>query len=110
MSTANEKHDWFGQQIGCYLAGGLEEPEKKDFESHADECPGCARELKAIREIGREYPDSGYGGRFYGWLFSDDAKPYNSWGNGSAMRVSPVGFAFDTAADVLKEAARTAEV
>lgn len=64
---------------------------------------------KAVREIGRRYPDAGYGGFFAGWLFSSDPKPYNSWGNGSAMRVSPVGFAFDTVDDVLREAARSAE-
>ncbi len=64
---------------------------------------------RAVREIGRRYPDSGYGGSFSVWLHSPDPKPYNSWGNGSAMRVSPVGFAFDTATEVLSEAARSAE-
>jgi hypothetical protein len=64
---------------------------------------------KAVREIGRRYPNAGYGGFFAGWLRSSDPKPYNSWGNGSAMRVSPVGFAFDSVDDVLSEAARTAE-
>jgi ADP-ribosylglycohydrolase len=39
-----------------------------------------------------------------------ESKPYNSWGNGSAMRVSPVGFAFDTVDEVLREAIKTAEV
>ena len=63
---------------------------------------------KAVLELGRRYPDAGYGGFFAGWLRSDDPQPYNSWGNGSAMRVSPVGFAFDTVEDVLREAARTA--
>jgi len=64
---------------------------------------------KAVLEIGRRYPDSGYGGAFSLWLHSPDPQPYNSWGNGSAMRVSPVGFAFDTVAEVLSEAARSAE-
>jgi ADP-ribosylglycohydrolase len=64
---------------------------------------------KAVLELGRRYPDAGYGGFFQGWLRSPDPKPYNSWGNGSAMRVSPVGFAFETVDDVLHEAARTAE-
>ena len=50
------------------------------------------------------------GGSFIRWLRSNDPKPYNSWGNGSAMRVSPIGFAFDSAELVLQEAARTAEV
>jgi ADP-ribosylglycohydrolase len=64
---------------------------------------------KAVLDIGRRYPHAGYGGFFQGWLHSSDPKPYNSWGNGSAMRVSPVGFAFDSVEDVLREAARTAE-
>ncbi|HSA95672.1 MAG TPA: ADP-ribosylglycohydrolase family protein [Acidobacteriota bacterium] len=64
---------------------------------------------KAALELGRRYPDAGYGGFFAGWLRADDPQPYNSWGNGSAMRVSPVGFAFETVDDVLREAARTAE-
>jgi len=64
----------------------------------------------AIREIGRRYPDAGYGGMFMQWLFSGDPAPYNSWGNGSAMRVSPVGFAFRNEAEVLREAETTAEI
>ena len=61
-------------------------------------------------EIGRRHPHAGYGGSFINWLFSSDPQPYNSWGNGAAMRVSPVGFAFDGIDDVLAEAARTAEI
>ncbi|HPW18777.1 MAG TPA: ADP-ribosylglycohydrolase family protein [Candidatus Aminicenantes bacterium] len=64
---------------------------------------------KSVLEIGRRYPDAGYSGFFASWLFSSDPKPYDSWGNGSAMRVSPVGFAFDSVDDVLREAARSAE-
>lgn len=64
----------------------------------------------AYRRYGRGYPDAGYGGRFYRWLLSEDAGPYNSWGNGAAMRVSPVGFALDTIEGVLAEAARSATV
>jgi len=44
--------------------------------------------VKYMQEIGRNYPDCGYGGRFYGWMFSDEPEPYNSFGNGAAMRVS----------------------
>jgi ADP-ribosylglycohydrolase len=62
------------------------------------------------RDFGRRYPDAGYGGAFFDWLFEADPRPYNSWGNGSAMRVSPVGLAFDTAEDVLREAQRSAAV
>ncbi len=66
--------------------------------------------LQALVEIGRKYPEAGYGGCFLHWLFSDNPKPYNSWGNGSAMRVSPVGFAFTTEDTVLRHAKMTAEV
>ena len=44
-----------------------------------------------MREVGRLYPDSGYGGMFREWIFSDDTGPYNSFGNGAAMRVSACG-------------------
>jgi ADP-ribosylglycohydrolase len=64
----------------------------------------------AYRRYGRAFPNAGYGGTFFGWLFTEDAGPYNSWGNGAAMRVSPVGFARDSVADVLAEAARSAAV
>ncbi len=59
--------------------------------------------------FGRRYPHASYGGGFRRWLRSADPKPYYSFGNGSAMRVSPVGFAFGTVDDVLREAARSAE-
>jgi ADP-ribosylglycohydrolase len=56
------------------------------------------------------HPNVGYGGAFIQWLYSDNPQPYNSWGNGSAMRVSPVGFAFQSEADVLLNAKLTAQV
>lgn len=46
-----------------------------------------------MQEIGRPYPHCGYGGHFFHWIYADDPQPYNSFGNGSAMRVSPCGFA-----------------
>lgn len=64
----------------------------------------------ALKSFGRQYPDAGYGGTFYQWLHAAESRPYNSWGNGSAMRVSPVGFAFSTVEQVLYEAAETALV
>lgn len=64
----------------------------------------------SMRSFGRCYPDAGYGGRFFSWLFDDYAGPYQSWGNGAAMRVSPVGFAFDTEEFVLQEAESSAAV
>jgi len=63
---------------------------------------------RAVWEMGRKYPQAGYGGSFIQWLRSGDPKPYGSWGNGAAMRVSPIGFAFDDADTVLLEATRTA--
>jgi ADP-ribosylglycohydrolase len=62
------------------------------------------------RRFGQAFPDAGYGGTFLGWLLSEHAAPYNSWGNGSAMRVSPEGFALDTVDEALAEAARSATV
>lgn len=56
------------------------------------------------------YPNKGYGGTFYHWALSRFTEPYNSWGNGSAMRVSPVGFAFDTLEEVLVQAERSAAI
>jgi ADP-ribosylglycohydrolase len=64
----------------------------------------------SLKTFGRKYPHAGYGGFFYRWMFSSDSRPYNSWGNGSAMRVSPVGFAFSSLEGVLNEARKSAEV
>jgi ADP-ribosylglycohydrolase len=66
--------------------------------------------LDSVRRIGRRYPRAVYGGSFIRWLHSDDPRPYNSWGNGSAMRVSPVGFAFSTEDEVLRQARMSAEI
>jgi len=65
---------------------------------------------EALKDYGRKFPDAGYGGMFWHWLHTDSMEPYNSFGNGSAMRVSPVGFAFGTLEEVLEEAKRSAEV
>ena len=56
------------------------------------------------------YPQAGYGGSFIRWAGYRRREPYNSWGNGSAMRVSPVGFACDTLDEVLAQARASAEV
>lgn len=63
-----------------------------------------------LKRYFRMFPYAGYGGTFRAWAASESMEPYNSWGNGSAMRVSPVGFAYDTIDDVLGEARRSAEV
>lgn len=65
---------------------------------------------KKILEYGKKYRGRGYGGNFRNWLNSKNPKPYGSYGNGSAMRVSAVGFAFDNIDSVLSVAKQTAEV
>lgn len=57
-----------------------------------------------------KYPDRGYGGMFFNWVLSKKKEPYDSKGNGSAMRVSPVGWLYDTEEDVLREAKRVSEI
>ena len=65
---------------------------------------------QTIWDYGRRYADSGFGGRFRKWLECHDLKPYGSFGNGSAMRVSPVGMAFNDIETVLKVAKQSAEI
>jgi ADP-ribosylglycohydrolase len=62
-----------------------------------------------IKSYARKHPLRGYGPRFLVWIASPGLKPYNSFGNGSAMRVSPVAHAFGTEEEVLREAQRAAE-
>ena len=52
-----------------------------------------AQAVRCMQEVGRPYPDCGYGGRFSEWMYSDDPQPYHSFGNGAAMRVSACGLA-----------------
>lgn len=66
--------------------------------------------LDNVVDFGLRYFDVGYGGSFKKWLKGDEHLPYNSWGNGSAMRVSPIAFAFDTEEKVLEEARKSAEI
>lgn len=63
----------------------------------------------AYRELGRSYPNSGYGGMFMSWLYLDYDKPYNSFGNGSAMRCSYIGEHFNTQSEVIEWATKSAE-
>ena len=64
---------------------------------------------KAIIKWARKCPHAGYGGSFRCWFRDDNPEPYNSFGNGSAMRVSPIGWAFDTLQETLDEAKKSAE-
>ncbi|MRI63873.1 dinitrogenase reductase [Ornithobacterium rhinotracheale] len=65
---------------------------------------------KSIRKYGKMYRHSGFGGRFKRWLDADERAPYGSFGNGSAMRVSPVAYVAKTMDEVLDLAKQTAEV
>ena len=65
---------------------------------------------EVFRDFGRRHPGRGYGGYFHRWLHDPAMGPYRSWGNGSAMRVSPVARAFQSVDRVLEEARRSAEV
>ncbi|MFO7951850.1 MAG: ADP-ribosylglycohydrolase family protein [Bacillota bacterium] len=65
---------------------------------------------RILKEYTRRYPDAGYGENFFQWAFSEGEEPYYSFGNGSAMRVSPVGFAYSDLQTVLKEAEQSAAV
>ncbi|MEZ4847599.1 MAG: ADP-ribosylglycohydrolase family protein [Bacteroidia bacterium] len=62
------------------------------------------------RKYAQKHPLAGFGGTFRKWMTGIIDGPYNSWGNGSAMRVSPVGYAFDTEEEVLEEAKISASV
>lgn len=64
----------------------------------------------SMQDLGRKYPQAGYGNRFRLWLYEDNPEPYNSWGNGSGMRVSPVAFRATSLEECLKLAKRSAEV
>ncbi len=66
--------------------------------------------IDSMQKWGQRYPDAGYGGSFYRWIFSDTPKPYNSWGNGSAMRVSSAGWLYDTLEKTQEAAKDTAAV
>lgn len=68
--------------------------------------------VERMQQWGRRYPHpmGAYGNMFSQWLRSDNPMPYNSWGNGSAMRVSAVGFAFDTLEETMNVAKKCAEV
>lgn len=66
--------------------------------------------IYCMQELGSLHPDAGYGGRFMSWLEEDNPQPYNSWGNGAGMRVSPVGLYAKSLDEALALAALTASV
>ena len=77
----------------------LRKSQPQNYKDLAEETVRC------MQNIGRAYPNCGYGGRFLNWIFSDDPKPYQSYGNGAAMRVSGAA----CAAQSLEEAEKLAE-
>ena len=70
----------------------------------------CDDIISSMHHWGKKYPDAGYGGRFRNWLRSGDREPYGSYGNGSAMRVSSVGWLYDTIEETRRIARLTAQV
>ena len=66
--------------------------------------------IVCMQEYGCDYPAAGYGGRFSSWLVENDPKPYNSWGNGSAMRVSGCGYAANSIEEAVNLSRMVTEV
>ena len=66
--------------------------------------------IECMQNVGKNYLNCGYSGSFYGWIFSDDPKPYNSYGNGAAMRVSAAGFAANSIEEAKKLSRLVTEV
>lgn len=66
--------------------------------------------VKIMRDIGKNYADCGYGGRFYNWIFNNNPKPYNSYGNGAAMRVSACGFVANSIEEAISFSKKVTEV
>lgn len=83
---------------------------KSIMESEANRQDLASILVDNFHSYGHAYPDAGYGGRFRTWLFTRKREPYRSFGNGSAMRVSPAGWAAATLAETEKLAEITAAV
>jgi len=87
-------------------------PKPGDMSEGADDSYDILGRLSVryMQELGRKYPNCGFGGMFYKWVFNDDPEPYNSYGNGAAMRVSSVGYAAHIGSDVVRLAEIVTEV
>lgn len=70
------------------------------LESKSDWAQLSYNAVKCMQEVGRCYPNCGYGGNFFYWILSDNPQPYASYGNGAAMRISAVGFAAESMEEV----------
>ena len=77
---------------------------------NSDEATMKEQLVKSMQQWGRKYSHAGYGEMFYHWLYEENPQPYGSWGNGSAMRVSSVGWFFDSIERTREVARWTAEV
>ncbi len=66
--------------------------------------------IKHMQQLGRNYPYCGFGGMFYSWIFTDNPKPYNSFGNGAAMRISPVAWVANSEDEVIDLATKVTEI
>ncbi len=73
-----------------------------EAEEEWSELSVCA--VRWMQLVGRRYPDAGYGGTFVRWLFEEKPAPYNSYGNGAAMRVSPTAWAAGSLEEALRKA------
>lgn len=89
--------------MSCAVAKGA-------IEGYGDIDETRAQIVKAMQELGRLYPRAGYGGNFSKWIYEENPEPYNSWGNGSAMRVASIGWLYDTLENVELFAKASAEV
>lgn len=81
-----------------------------DSGKDADEKTIKTNLINSMKKWGKRYPHAGYGARFIHWVLTDDPKPYGSYGNGSGMRVSSVGWLYDTIERTREVARWTAEV
>ncbi len=120
-----------GAIIGDYIGSQMEfKPERllhrEDFELITENCRFTDDTVMTIatadailnnkdfavsyKEWGRKYPNAGYGGMFGNWLYSDKSEPFGSYGNGSAMRVSPVAWLYGGCEDMIHKAVESAVV
>lgn len=81
-----------------------------EYSKNKDEVIFKSNCIKFMHELGRKYINAGYGGTFIRWLLCDNPQPYNSYGNGSAMRVSSVAYVSETLEEAEKLAKLSAEV
>lgn len=82
----------------------------KKYEKHRKLSEFKENLIDEMHRFGNMYPYAGYGGRFRVWLLEKSREPYNSWGNGSAMRVSPIAYCCDSLDETIQLAKASAEV